>query len=129
MYKRQGLPTLVSIKPHDISDIDLKNLVENVNKKNSLRNKDKISSKDNLSLVETEFVEKTKQNKDVNELDISKDNWNVVFNTLDLNSGTKQLASHCSFVKKENTEVTVKNSFEEGVSKVKSTELDASLRE
>ena len=28
-----GLPTLVSIKPHDISDIDLKNLVENVNKK------------------------------------------------------------------------------------------------
>ena len=28
-----GLPTLVSIKPHVISDIDLKNLVENVNKK------------------------------------------------------------------------------------------------
>ena len=28
-----GLPTLVSIKPHDITDIDLKNLVENVNKK------------------------------------------------------------------------------------------------
>ena len=28
-----GLPTLVSIKPHDISDVDLKNLVENTNKK------------------------------------------------------------------------------------------------
>jgi len=28
-----GLPTLVSIKPHDISDVDLKELVENTNKK------------------------------------------------------------------------------------------------
>lgn len=28
-----GLPTLVSIKPHDISDVELKNLVENTNKK------------------------------------------------------------------------------------------------
>ncbi len=28
-----GLPTLVSIKPHDISDVDLKELVENLNKK------------------------------------------------------------------------------------------------
>jgi len=28
-----GLPTLVSIKPHDISDVDLKDLVENTNKK------------------------------------------------------------------------------------------------
>ena len=27
-----GLPTLVSIKPHDISDVDLKELVENTNK-------------------------------------------------------------------------------------------------
>ncbi len=32
-----GLPTLVSIKPHDISDIDLKNLVENTNKKLNLK--------------------------------------------------------------------------------------------
>ena len=28
-----GLPTLVSIKPHDISDVELKELVENTNKK------------------------------------------------------------------------------------------------
>ena len=32
-----GLPTLVSIKPHDITDIDLKNLVENVNKNSILK--------------------------------------------------------------------------------------------
>ena len=32
-----GLPTLVSIKPHDISDIDLKDLVENTNKKLNLK--------------------------------------------------------------------------------------------
>tara|TARA_B100000965_G_scaffold311117_1_gene270613 strand:- start:359 stop:1978 length:1620 start_codon:yes stop_codon:yes gene_type:complete len=36
-----GLPTLVSIKPHDISDVDLKELVENTNKKLNFKSSQK----------------------------------------------------------------------------------------
>ena len=36
-----GLPTLVSIKPHDISDHDLKELVENTNKKLNFKSSQK----------------------------------------------------------------------------------------
>ena len=56
--------------------------------------------------LETTSIEKKletqepKQKKGLKkELDISIDNWNLIFNSLDLDAGTKQLASHCSFIK------------------------------
>ena len=47
-----GLPTLVSIKPHDISDIDLQELVENTNKKlNYKASKKRQATRDKYKLL------------------------------------------------------------------------------
>ena len=49
-----GLPTLVSIKPHDISAVDLKELVENTNKKLNYKAAQKRQSvRDKYKLLKT----------------------------------------------------------------------------
>ena len=101
-----ALLRMVSFLPGEVKDTKKK--VEITNKKKGLESKDKHSIGKDLSLVETKSVEQTlkkelKQDKDLKELDISKDTWNSIFNKLILDPGTKQLASHCSFVRVDDT--------------------------
>ena len=63
--------------------------------------------------METEYSEDLKEEKEeINQdievknfkkLDISSINWKSVFDQLKLDPGTKQLASHCSFIKSDET--------------------------
>ena len=101
-----ALLRMVSFLPGEVKDTKKK--VEKTNKKKGLESKDKHSIGKDLSLAETKSVEETlkkelKQDKDLKELDISKDTWNSIFIKLTLDPGTKQLASHCSFVRVDDT--------------------------
>ena len=101
-----ALLRMVSFLPGEVKDTKKK--VEKTNKKKGLESKDKHSIGKDLSLAETKSVEETlkkelKQDKDLKELDISKDTWNSIFNKLTLDPGTKQLASHCSFERVDDT--------------------------
>ena len=97
-----ALLRMVSFLPGEVKDTKKK--AEKINKKNNLENKDKNPTKEALFSVENNLVEETtreesRKNKGIKQLDISKETWNLIFNSLTLDAGTKQLASHCSFVK------------------------------
>ena len=101
-----ALLRMVSFLPGEVKDTKKK--VEKTNQKNNLESKDKHSAEEDSSSIETKSVEETtkkelKQSKDLKELDISKDTWNSIFNNLTLDPGTKQLASHCSFIRVDDT--------------------------
>ena len=89
---------------------EIKKKVEKVNDNGNQKNITKKIIKDNSSLTEvgsganTNEVNETKQeNNNSKKLDVSKANWNAVFKALELDAGTKQLASHCSFKKTDDT--------------------------
>jgi DNA polymerase III, gamma/tau subunits len=89
---------------------EIKKKVEKVNDNGNQKNITKKIIKDNSSLTEvgsdanTNEVNETKQeNNNSKKLDVSKANWNAVFKVLELDAGTRQLASHCSFKKTDDT--------------------------
>ena len=65
----------------------------------------KISKTENSEDLKKEKEEINQDNEVTNfkKLDISSTNWKRVFDQLKLDPGTKQLASHCSFIKSDET--------------------------
>ena len=105
-----ALLRMVSFLPGDPKEIKKK--VEKVTDNENQKNITKKNIKDNSSLTEvgsganTKDVNEAKQeNNNSKKLDISKANWNAVFTALELDAGTRQLASHCSFKKTDDTVV------------------------
>ena len=102
-----ALLRMVSFLPGDINETKKK--VKTVIQKTNFTEKVNNSTKDNSSVLNSaslnEEVKEVQKNShtDVKHLDISLDNWNLVFTSLDLDAGTRQLASHCSFVKADDT--------------------------
>ena len=58
---------------------------------------------DNRITDESEIVVEELSQVNLVKLDLSSKNWNQVFDQLDLDPGTKQLASHCYFVRYDET--------------------------
>ncbi len=102
-----ALLRMVSFLPGEINETKKK--VKTVIQKTNFSEKVNNSTKDNSSVLNSaslnEEVKEVQKNSDtdVKHLDISLDNWNLVFTSLDLDAGTRQLASHCSFVKADDT--------------------------
>tara|TARA_B100001029_G_scaffold38266_2_gene29458 strand:+ start:16696 stop:18339 length:1644 start_codon:yes stop_codon:yes gene_type:complete len=102
-----ALLRMVSFLPGEINETKKK--VKTVIQKTNFTEKVNNSTKDNSSVLNSaslnEEVKEVQKNShtDVKHLDISLDNWNLVFTSLDLDAGTRQLASHCSFVKADDT--------------------------
>ena len=103
-----ALLRMVSFLPGDPKEIKKK--VEKVTDNKNLENKTKKIVKDNSSPIEVASVENTSEvneskqdNNNSKKLDISKENWNAVFTGLELDAGTRQLASHCSFKKADDS--------------------------
>ena len=55
-----------------------------------------------ITIAEQSTNEENEELKDIN-LDISTKNWKTIFDQLNLDPGTKQLASHCYFVRTDET--------------------------
>jgi len=55
-----------------------------------------------IAIAEQSTNEENEELKDIN-LDISTKNWKTIFDQLNLDPGTKQLASHCYFVRTDET--------------------------
>ena len=103
-----ALLRMVSFLPGDPKEIKKKE--EKVTDNKNLENKTKKIVKDNSSPIEVASVENTSEvneskqdNNNSKKLDISKENWNAVFTGLELDAGTRQLASHCSFKKADDS--------------------------
>ena len=103
-----ALLRMVSFLPGDPKEIKKK--AEKVTDNKNLENKTKKIVKDNSSSIEVASVENTSEvneskqgNNNSKKLDISKENWNAVFTGLELDAGTRQLASHCSFKKADDS--------------------------
>ena len=103
-----ALLRMVSFLPGEIKETKKK--VEKVINKNTLEKEVKVSSKEdtapiedklNADTLESEKLKKHTGNK--KKLSLSIDEWNSVFTNLDLDAGTKQLASHCSFIKSDDS--------------------------
>ena len=71
------------------------------NQENNLKNTKKIVVPI-ISIEEQSTDEENEELKDIN-LDISAKNWKTIFDQLNLDPGTKQLASHCYFVRTDET--------------------------
>ena len=103
-----ALLRMVSFLPGDVKESKKK--VEKGNNKNSLKNTTGNSSKEETPPSEDKLIDETKKVEEIekkenieSELNISTDNWNSIFSSLDLDAGTRQLASHCSFLKADDT--------------------------
>tara|TARA_B100000131_G_scaffold267470_1_gene265807 strand:+ start:4630 stop:6276 length:1647 start_codon:yes stop_codon:yes gene_type:complete len=103
-----ALLRMVSFLPGDVKESKKK--VEKGNNKNSLKNTTGNSSKEETPPSEDKLIDETKKAEEIekkknieSELNISTDNWNSIFSSLDLDAGTRQLASHCSFLKADDT--------------------------
>ena len=103
-----ALLRMVSFLPGEIKETKKK--VEKVIKNNSLTKEVKVSSKVDKAPIEGKVIADTseseelkKQTENKKELSLSIDDWNYVFTNLDLDAGTKQLASHCSFIKSDDS--------------------------
>ena len=103
-----ALLRMVSFLPGDPKEIKKKE--EKVTNNKNLKNKTKKIVKDNSTTIEVASVENTSEvneskqdNNNSKKLDISKENWNAVFTGLELDAGTRQLASHCSFKKADDS--------------------------
>ena len=103
-----ALLRMVSFLPGEIKETKKK--VEKVIKNNTLEKEAKVSSKEDTTTIEDKLItdtsESEKQKKHTGnkkKLSLSIDQWNTVFTNLDLDAGTKQLASHCSFIKSDDS--------------------------
>ena len=103
-----ALLRMVSFLPGEIKETKKK--VEKVIKNNTLENELKVFSKVDKAPIEGKVIADTseseelkKQTENKKELSLSIDDWNYVFTNLDLDAGTKQLASHCSFIKSDDS--------------------------
>ena len=103
-----ALLRMVSFLPGEIKETKKK--VEKVIKNNILEKEVKVSSKVDKAPIESRVIadtseseEKKKHTENKKELSLSIDDWNYVFTNLDLDAGTKQLASHCSFIKSDDS--------------------------
>ena len=103
-----ALLRMVSFLPGEVKEAKKK--VEKVIKNNTLEKELIVSLEGDLTPVEAKSIEskseleEPKQNtRSKKDLTISIDDWNLVFTNLDLDAGTKQLASHCSFIKSDDS--------------------------
>jgi len=99
-----ALLRMVSFLPGEIKETKKK--VEKVIKNNPLEKEVTVPSKVEKAPIESKVIADTSESKELKkhienkkELNLSMDDWNSVFTNLDLDAGTKQLASHCSFIK------------------------------
>ena len=99
-----ALLRMVSFLPGEIKETKKK--VEKVIKNNPLEKEVTVSSKVDKAPIESKVIEDSSESEETKEhtenkkeLSLSIDDWNSVFTNLDLDAGTKQLASHCSFIK------------------------------
>ena len=103
-----ALLRMVSFLPGEIKETKKK--VEKVIKNNPLEKEVTVSSKVDKAPIESRVIadtseseEQKKHTENKKELRLSIDDWNSVFTNLDLDAGTKQLASHCSFIKSDDS--------------------------
>jgi DNA polymerase-3 subunit gamma/tau len=71
------------------------------NQENNLKHTKK-AAEPIITIAEQSTNEENEELKDIN-LDISTKNWKTIFDQLNLDPGTKQLASHCYFVRTDET--------------------------
>jgi DNA polymerase-3 subunit gamma/tau len=103
-----ALLRMVSFLPGEIKETKKK--VERVIKNNTLEKEVKVSSKRDAAPIEDKSISDKSESEKLKkrtgnkkELSLSIDDWNLVFTSLDLDAGTKQLASHCSFIKSDDS--------------------------
>ena len=103
-----ALLRMVSFLPGEIKETKKK--VEKVIKNNPVEKEVKVSSKVDKAPIESKVIADTSESEEIKkhtenkkELTLSIDDWNSVFTKLDLDPGTKQLASHCSFIKSDDS--------------------------
>ncbi len=103
-----ALLRMASFLPGEVKEAKKK--VKKINKNNILNDKVKVSYKEDTTPLETESLEEDPESEELKqqaktkkELSISIEDWNLVFTSLDLDAGTKQLASHCSFIKADDS--------------------------
>ena len=103
-----ALLRMVSFLPGEIKETKKK--VEKVIKNNPLEKEVTVSSKVDKAPIESKVIADTSESEELKkhtenkkELSLSIDDWNSVFTNLDLDAGTKQLASHCSFIKSDDS--------------------------
>ena len=98
-----ALLRMVSFIPNEMEEVKKK--VESLELKIKTDTFSNISKKDNPTEDFKEEKEEINQGSEINypKLDISSANWKGVFDQLKLDPGTKQLASHCSFIKSDET--------------------------
>ena len=77
-------------------------VLEKLQTSEELEEAEEESSDDNIADESEIAVDEISQENQV-KLDLSSKNWNQVFDQLDLDPGTKQLASHCYFVRYDET--------------------------
>ena len=99
-----ALLRMVSFIPNEIEEVKKK--VESLELENKTDTFSKIKETENSAEYLKEEKEEINQDievKDFQKLDITSTNWKRVFDQLKLDPGTKQLASHCSFIKSDDT--------------------------
>ena len=103
-----ALLRMVSFLPGEIKETKKK--VEKVIKNNPLEKEVTVSSKADKAPIESKVIADSSESEEIKkhtenkkELSLSIDDWNSVFTKLDLDAGTKQLASHCSFIKSDDS--------------------------
>ena len=97
-----ALLRMVSFIPNEMEEVKKK--VESLELENKTETFSKISKTENSDLkVEKEEINQDIEVKNFQKIDISSTDWKRVFDQLKLDPGTKQLASHCSFIKSDET--------------------------
>jgi DNA polymerase-3 subunit gamma/tau len=98
-----ALLRMVSFIPNEMKEAKKK--VESSALENKTDTFSKISNTENSTedLKEEKEVNQDYDSKNIQKIDISSTNWKRVFDQLELDPGTKQLASHCSFIKSDET--------------------------
>lgn len=99
-----ALLRMVSFIPNEMQEAKKK--VESSALENKTDTYSKISNTENSTedlKVEKKEVNQDYDSKNIQKIDISSTNWKRVFDQLELDPGTKQLASHCSFIKSDET--------------------------
>ena len=98
-----ALLRMVSFIPNEMQEAKKK--VESSALENKTDTFSKISNTENSTedLKEEKEVNQDYDSKNIQKIDISSTNWKRVFDQLELDPGTKQLASHCSFIKSDET--------------------------
>ena len=97
-----ALLRMVSFIPNEMEEVKKKVESLELNKTDTYSKINKTENSEDLK-QEKEAINQDIEVKNFQKIDISSTDWKRVFDQLKLDPGTKQLASHCSFIKSDET--------------------------